>query len=274
MNLNQLFEEKNMGFFEDTKPPAPEPATQEVHQGWFAVLIGVIGAILLALLVTLGKVFGWILKPYIAWCTNIEGKPRKEILIRVGFLVVPILILSFFVYRIPVVRDLLSLSQTNTVNLSSNGLRINFPHRSFFEAGSQRQGILFNSRTYFSYAGYTEGFPQQIGKNECQGVTRGEKLSLKSHLPPPNAEGFTKEVTYVVRQRIARLSKKDYVFEWLKRPELWHKKLELEETVVEVTESSSWNEFVHNWIELKIDGDGYRSFEVKALPREHAIVCF
>lgn len=262
-------------FFKEKKTEFPVPSTQERTQGWFAVLIsGAISLISAIIVLFVYRPLAFVARPTFQHLFTFVGRTREQILLQIGIVIAIFGVPLYFAYRIPAVRDAVSLSETSTLNLSENKLRIIFPDRSFFTASRHRQGMLFNSRTYFSYAGHSEKEPQRMWRNECQGVTRGEKIYLSSKLPPRNAEGFSEEVRYVARQRIGSLGETEYLFEWIKRPSLWRDKNELEQIVVDIRRSSSWERFIDNWIELRMDEDGYRTFEVKALAREHAVVCF
>lgn len=266
-----------MGFFEDTKPPEPAPVTQQVKQDWLAVLVGGFFAILGMLLLGIGKLLWAIFQPYIAWCTNIEGRSKKEAFVRFSCLASPILLAAYFVYQIPYARDFISLKETHTLN-RTNGYRIIFPDRSFFVTKDMRSIVHKDgSRIYIAYAGYTENVVQEMESNQCQLVPRSEKAGFSSLQPPVQAEGFEDEISYPIRLSVPELHGWRYASFMLAHREYWFKKKEDLTSVTVVYETSSpWSEFVDNWdrVYSPPNLDGNKPFKVKALPREHAIVCF
>lgn len=258
-----------MGLFLEEKKPEPKPEPQVIKQDWLAVLIDKSFAFVTLVTVGLATLYWHVLKPLL----TIEGKTRQQLSVHLPIAAVLIMVPLYGVYLIPQVRDFVSLSSTRTINLS-NGDRISFPSRSFFMVDVQRRGGKFGNKTYISYAGYAEGTPQPIGKGQCQMVPRGEKIRLVSVDPPTNAEGFKAKVGYVIRKEIDDLSGTDYFFEWIKHPGLWLDTWKLERTVVDVSKDSSWEEFVDDWDDIREESGEYRSFEVRALAREHAVICF
>jgi hypothetical protein len=268
-----------MGFFEDTKPPElAEPAAQVVKQGALAVLIAGLITLVIMLIAGAGKVLWAILKPYIEWCTNIEGKSRQEAFGRLACLVVPFLLGALLIYRIPFVRDFISLKDVHTIN-HSNGYRISFPaNRSLFVTRDARH-IVHNdgTRIYIAYAGYTEKSMQKMGANQCQLVPRSERMGFSSYQPPLQAEGFEDEVVYPISVSVSDMHGWRYASYLSVHPSYWFKtRAELSAVMVQYETTSSWEEFVNNWNQIwsPPNMDGRRPFEVRALPREHAVACF
>lgn len=266
-------------FFEDTKPPqVPKPPAQVVKQDVFAVLVGGLIALVIMLVAGAGKLAWAILQPCIAWCTNIEGKSRQEALGRLSCLVVPLLLIALLIYRIPSVRDFISLKDTHTIN-RTNGYRISFPsNRSLFVTRDARY-IVHNDgvHVYIAYAGYTEKSMQKMESNQCQLVPCSERMGFSSYQPPVQAEGFEDEVTYQINVSVAQMRGWRYVLHLLVHPSYWFKsKNELSTILVQYEVTSTWEEFANNWnhVWLPPNMDGRRQFEVKALAREHAVACF
>jgi len=266
-------------FFEDTKPPEPtEPPVQVVKQDALTVLIGGLITLVIMLFAGAGKVIWAILKPYIDWCTNIEGKSRREAFGRLACLVVPLLLGALLIYRIPSVRDFVSLKDTHTINYS-NGYRISFPlNRSLFVTREARY-VVHNdgTRIYIAYAGYTEKSMQKMEPNQCQLVPRSERMGFSSFNPPAQAEGFEDEVTYPINVNVPQMRGWRYASYLLVHPSYWFKnRAELSAVMVQYETTSSWEEFVNNWNQVwsPQNMDGRKPFEVKALAREHAVICF
>lgn len=266
-------------FFEDTKPPAP--VVQIVKQDWLAVLIGGAWAVVTTLLIGLLTMLGWVAKPYIAWCTNIEGKSRKEALGRISCLVMPILVAIFLIFQMfPGAWDFVSLSKTRTINHSQDGYRILFPDNSYFVVKEQRYRVHNDndgSCVYIAYAGYTKDSMQKMEPGQCQLVPRSKKMGFSSLRPPLRAEGFKDEVTYTISLKVPNLSMWRYVLYRLGNwKDLFKGRDYFAYSTVEYEHTSSWNEFVDNWDKVwsPPNMSGYRPFEARALWNEHAIARF
>lgn len=254
-------------FFEDTKPPEPQQIIVKQPQWWpVALFIFVVMLVVTPL--------RWICKPAFTYLGTFEGRTPAQQKMQVMIIVALVAIPLYFIYQIPRVRDFISLSKTHTINHTSQGSRIAFPDPSYFELSSVRKGEAFGSKGYFTYAGYTEGTFQKIEKYDCQLVPRGEKIRLGSTAPPANAEGFKDEVHYHAVQAIGTLTGFRYAWEWLQHPSLWFDIQSLNTTRVEIEKESTWKKFITEWDLIRKDEGDYKSFEVRALAREHAIICF
>ncbi len=255
-------------FFEDKKPETPPPQIIQEAQ-WGPIVI------FLAFLSALGVLFSWTLKPMLLYLFTFEGRTSNQI--KTQLLVIAALVLGplLALYTLsPAFRDRISLSETRTINHTARGDRVFHPDRSYFVIEGTRRGEIFDSKTYITYAGHTDGTFQKINPGQCQMLPRGQKIRLGSVAPPTNAEGFKDTVSYHAHQQVMSLSGFDYMWEWSKRPALWLNKRELDITVVEVDKTSNWKQFVDDWDIIRKDQNMYRSFEVKALAREHAVICF
>lgn len=266
-----------MGFFEDTKPPEPLPVVQEVKQDWLAVLVWGIFAILTTLLIFTLRGVAFVAKPTFAYLFTFEGRTRQQITQQMGFVAAIIIIPLFFLYRVPFIRDGLTLSRTHTVNHSANGQRIHFPDRSFFVPTDRRMALVLNGKTYITYAGYSERVMQKMNSDECQAVTRSEKMGLASLNPPLQAEGFKDEVSYEVEQPLSDLNGWRYIRHLMARPNVWFKPESVKRGImVKYDETSPWKQFVDNWRDVYAPPNfgGYKVYAVKALSSEHALACF
>lgn len=263
-------------FFEDTKPPEPQPPVihQVVKQDWLAVFVAGVFAIASFIVIALVKAVAFFAKPIFGYLFTFEGRTRQQIVTQM--IIATILIagpfLALYVMS-PTVRDAISLSNSHTIN-HTNGNRILFPDRHYFTVGGARIGYPFEGKTLITYAGYTEGTTQKMSPGTCQMVPRGMKIRLSSINQPTNAEGFKDEVKYAAMQRVVTLTGFDYFLEWVKRPKLWLSKREIDETVIEVEKEFPWRRFIDDWSIIEFNDGLYRSFEVKALATEHAIICF
>ncbi len=251
-------------FFDDKKPPEPQPQVVQEAQWWPA-------AILMLVLTGIGVVLWWIFKPLLTF----EGKSKKQIKTQILILIILVLCPLIALYALsPSVRDWVTLSETHTLNHSRYGGRIFFPERENFKIEGARRGITVGSKTYITYAGYTENVIQKMRPNECQMVTRSKRIGLASINQPEAAEGFTDEVKYKTIQRIGTLTGHEYVKEFFIRPRYWLAQEELKTITVEIERTSSWKQFISDWgLVWKFDS-GHRVFEVKALSSEHAVACF
>jgi hypothetical protein len=258
-----------MGFFQDTKPPEQEPRVIVQKQDWLTVLFAGLFSILGLMLAGLGKAYWHVMKPLLTFENKTRSQVLRQLFIAAALNGIPM----YLLYLVPWVRDFTTLSATHTIN-HTNGYRIMFPDRSYFVPQASRQGGNFDSKTYITYAGYTEGTFQKMESGTCQMVPRGMKIRLGSSSPPTNAEGFKDEVKYIALQKTSSLSGFSYAWQWVTHPKMWFRKKELDELVVEEEKEVSWKNFIDDWYAIRADNGPYKSFEVEALAREHAVVCF
>lgn len=255
-------------FFDDEKLPEPPPQVIQQPQWWPVVIF-------LAILTGIGVVLSWTLKPVLIYLFTFEGRTSSQI--KTQFLILALLIfgpfLALYIF-LPTVRDWVTLSKTHTLNHSRYGGRIFFPGREDFKIEGARRSITVGSKTYITYAGYTENVMQKIRLNECQIVTRSERIGLASIDQPEAAEGFTDKVKYKTVQRIGTLTGYEYAKEFFTRPRYWFAQQELATILVEIERTSSWKEFINDWDLIWKFDSGHRAFELKALSSEHAVACF
>lgn len=263
-------------FFEDKKPDLPAPVVQEVKQDWLAVLIGGAFALLGMLLLAALRALAFVARPVFQHLFTFEGRTREQILMQMGIALAIVGVPLFFLYQMPAVRDAVSLSSTHTIN-HSDGYRPDFPDRSFFVLYERRLISTFAGKTYYTYSGYTDGTMQNMLRGECQMVPRAGRMGMSSLLPPIQAAGFEDQVTYPVSQKVSDLRGWHFFKQVVLKPDRWSKsKMELSSLAYGHDTTSSWKEFVENWdtIVSPPGFDGSKPFEVKALAREHAVICF
>ncbi|MEZ0209148.1 MAG: hypothetical protein ACAH17_03165 [Candidatus Paceibacterota bacterium] len=256
-----------MSFFKDPKPPEPPVQVVQEKQWWPAVIVVLI-------LTAVGTVIGWMLKPLLTYLFTFEGRTPNQQKTQVTLIVLIFGGALFTLYQIPAMRDFVSLAKTHTINIS-NGYRVLFPDSSTFRVQDRRVYETYDSKIYWSYAGYTGNRMQKISSSECQKVVRGELMSLASLQKPVQAEGFEDEVTYPIRQSVPDIRGWRYASYVVAHPSyLFMSPSERAATVVQYETSSSWQEFLDNWSDIPALPDGHTPFTVKALSREHAVICF
>lgn len=277
MSINQLPKEKIMGFFEDTKPPEPKPVVQEVKQDWLAVLIGGAFALLGIILVHALKSIAFVARPTFAYLFTFEGRTRQQITQQMMIAALIVGVPLFFLYRVPFIRDGLTLSGGHTINHTANGQRIAFPDRSVFVPTERRMGGVYAGKTYITYSGYTDSVMQKMETGQCQLVPRGKKMGLASLHAPVQAEGFEAKVSYEADISLPNLPWWKYVSYVLAHPKILFADKESQRGVLVRQETeATWKEFVDNWSTVYSPPgfNGFRVYTVRALPNEHAIVCF
>lgn len=266
-----------MGFFEDTKPPEPAPVVQEVKQGWLAVLIGELFTLLGIVLVHTLKALAFVARPTFSYLFTFEGRTRQQITQQMIIAALIVGIPLFFLYRIPFVRDGLTLSHGHTINHTANGQRIAFPDRSVFVPTERRMGGTYAGKTYITYAGYTETVIQKMESNQCQLVPRGKKMGLASQYAPVQAEGFEAKVSYETETSLLDLSGWKYHSYMLLHPGMLFADISTRSKImVRHDTETSWKEFVDNWdaVYSPPHFNGFKVFTVRALSSEHAVICF
>lgn len=266
-------------FFEDTKPPEPLPQVmvQETKHDWSTALIAGMFAVIVLTLTAALKAFAFVAKPTFGYLFTFEGRSKEQITTQMAIATTIVLAPLFMLYQIPFVRDGLTLRTTHTLNHSANGQRISFPDRSLFTPTDRRIGHVYDSKTYITYAGYTEAVMQKMSPSHCQLVTRGKRIGLASEEPPTNAEGFENEVEYEVEQRVSDMKTPAYMWYVFSHPGLWMtKRSELANIKVRIDVTSSWKEFTDNWRDVfsPPNMNGWKVYTLKALALEHATACF
>lgn len=259
-------------FFDDDKgDKTSQQERKSPQQGFFTVA----GLMILGFFLSM---LAWICKPAFTWMFTFEGRTRDQ---RITQLIVIAIVFggsAFLLYRIPGVRDILSLSTTHTVNLLGSDGRILFPDRSFFvPEGNKRslRGSEIGNTTYVTYTGYNERVAEKMHPSFCQLVPRGEKILLSSETPPVRAEGFEDEVKYVTITNGTKVTGMSYVKFIILHPKTLIDDTELEKYEFADKKEEPWQNFLSDWEYVqKISNSPSRWFELKALPSEHAIVCF
>jgi hypothetical protein len=266
LTKSTLQKEKNMGFFQDSKPSDPPPQVVQQPQWWPAVIV----ILILTWLVTPLK---WVFKPLLTYLFTFEGRTSEQAKTQILIIFVIFGGAFFALYQIPTIRDFVSLKPTHTINVS-NGYRILFPDKSTFRIRDRRVNETYDSKTYWEYAGDTGNIMQKISSNECQKVVRSEKMSLASLQKPTQAEGFEDEVIYPIRQSVPNTHGWIHVSYVVAHPGYWFMtSSERISVTLEDEVSSTWQEFIDNWGDVTPLPDGYVPFKVKALSREHAVIC-
>jgi hypothetical protein len=258
-------------FFDDKKEETANLPTQSVQQS--NGFLGTAGIMVIGFLI---GVLTWILKPLFTWLFNFKDISRdlaitKMVVIAIIFIGGP---LTLYMY-VPFVRDMVSLKDTRTLNYSKYGTRITFPDRVYFVPEGVRRGLTDGGRTFITYAGYTKKFAQKMGGGTCQLIPRSHGMALASIHPPLQAEGFESEVEYPVITGIYELPIAEYFYRKITTPSYWFRsKAYMREIRIQYQKTASWGEFLDDWNSIESFPDGNKPFEVKALAREHAVICF
>ncbi len=263
-----------MGLFFDDEPKSAvvHPTETRKEPSGF---ISVAGIMILGFFLA---VLGWIFKPLFTWAFTFEGRSRDQVILQIAVIVFLFGGTAFMLYKIPPVRDFVSLSPTHTINIISNQGRILFPDRSLFALEGQSRELRYNELgniVYFTYSGYNEHVADKMENDMCQLVPRSEKKLLSSDFPPVRAEGFEDEVKYAAEVDGTKFPFYMYTLLVIAHPSLLFNQNDFKNYRAVVKKETKWSEFLHNWDSLStITGTQSKWFEVKALSTEHAIICF
>jgi uncharacterized membrane protein YeaQ/YmgE (transglycosylase-associated protein family) len=252
-----------MGLFSDDEPEKLATNTQN-HPGF-------IGALILMLVGGLLAMLSWIFKPFFTWLFDFREHGKvKGVIVAVLFGTV-----LLFIYRIPAVRDAISLSKTHTHNTSSENQRIPFPDRSYFVVEGTSRLLRDQSIVFVTYDGYNERLAREAVRNSCHLVPRSEKLLFASHTFPSQAEGFEDSVTYVVKKPLSEVYGWRYWLHNIANPSYLFKRREsLSNITIAYTEDGTWYNLKSDWEYVRTFPTGEKGFTVKALNSEHAMACF
>lgn len=258
-------------FFDDNKPNTAEQKVEPAPMGFFS-------ALLLMFIAWVLTVLSWIFKPLLTWAFTFEGKTREQVTVQLVVIAILFGGTSFFIYKIPMIRDLVSLSNTHTINIVGNQGRILFPDRSYFVPAGNSKVLRFQELgdiIYITYSGYNENVAEKIGNNYCQLVPRAEKILLSSDFPPVRAEGFEDRVEYKIIVDGAHVPFYFSIMIHIANPSFLFNEEALKSHLYGIEKEATWKEFLDDWNLLQtISGTQSRWFKVKALSSEHAIVCF
>lgn len=277
-----------MFFNDDTEKKnasAQKPKSSGILDGIVEAILFTFKAILTALLTALlwlgKKIFGQYFETlkHLLDFRGVEKEVAKRRIV-IALLVVAIFpgIPLFYLYKKPVVRDYLTLSQTTTVNVLMPDARIFFPDRSYFVPEEKRRVLDFRAYgapgLYLSYPLHEEGSMYIVNDGDCQLVTRALPISILSKNFPKGAEGFRDTVTYYVTYNVDELSGKEYLLEFLYNPRyVWKSKAELAKTSTTFSRTKPWEELHRDWSHLERLPSGNKAFTIKARTDQYAIIC-
>lgn len=263
-----------MGLFFDDEPKQEneEQITTKNHSH------GTFGVAMLMLLAFFFTVLGWILKPLLTWAFTFEGRTRPQVTAQLCVILLLFGGGGLLLYKIPFIRDAVSLSKTHTVNISNEQGRILFPDRSYFIPEGNPRALNFNeagNSIYTTYSGYRDKVAEHMSSPMCQLVPRTEKIILSSDYPPVRAEGFEDSVKYIAILYGKDLPVYHRMLLTIAHPSTLFDDEELNKYGLHLELETSWREFLDNWNRLEIlEGSESRWFEIQALSGEHAIICF
>lgn len=278
-----------MGMFFDEEKKKPDRVQQKpvgvleiIVDGLVKIIIMFFGALLTAMLWIGKNVFGQYFVT-LGHLLDFRGLEREVATRRIAMAFFIIIIFPgaplFFLYRVPAVRDYLTLSRNVTVNVPMPNKRIFFPDRSFFVPEEKRKLYDFISSSapgpYFTFPEHKEGEEFIVPSGHCQGVTRGRTIKVSSKTFAIGAEGFTREVTYHVTYTVNELLGMEYALELFIHPRyLIRNEKELAIISTTVKRTKSWEKFEKDWPWVRAFPDGYKDYEIQADPYQHAIICF
>ena len=254
-----------MGMFFDEEKTKHESTIKNGEQnGFFATIIIMILAFCLGIL-------SLIIKPILKWLFDFDEHGK----VKIGIIAIIVVVVGLSLYRIPSIRDYISLSNTHTLNYSNYyNSRIQFPDRSLFYSDVSNHVINNHSFKGKRFITYVESDITLAQQDECYLVPRTKKIVFSSRAAPVQVEGFEDTVEYVVILSVIELTLPHYFLELLMHPSYLFKDVkELQYTITKRPKDTSWREFVSNWDKVS-KVDHYGIFEMKALSKENAIICF
>lgn len=260
-------------FFEDTKTGEEKKSAIQGHGFLATVLLLFLGFIIQQIFTPLAKG----LSALIGHTLDPRGTVNKKVQI-IQVLVIAGIFLGtvLFLYKIPVIRDMVTLSRTHTTNISGSST-ILFPDRSYFANDNERKVFKLDpdGPTYVTYSGYTKNQSLSLKENFCLLVDRGEKASFSSLTPPIYAVGFEDTVTVVFKKPLKLVPRWRYILEMIGHPSY----LLLDEKtrgdiVLTYSTSIQWNELYSEWQYLWMFNDGGKPIDIEAKWNEHALICY
>lgn len=265
-----------MGLFFDDKPKESLPVQQQRPTHTFWTFIGeAIAQMFVKLLEFALAILTWILKPLLTWLFEFNGVSRQLGTIKVLLIAVTFGGPLTIVYKtFPSIGDFIFLSRTHTSNTGEHLGHLVFPEREYFVPKGKSTLIQGEHFLFVTYSGYNES-PQSMRLGSCHLVPRGEGVVLASFSPPEQAEGFSDEVEYRIKENlIETVPWRRHLF-YLRHPSYIQKSNdELREILIYYEKEGSWREFKDDWEKIKAYTDGAKAFEVRAKFTEHAIICF
>lgn len=280
--MQAILLEKAMGFlFDDPKeqkgaknePQAPSHgffgAAGLMLLGFLLMICGKIASVGIELLSVLARQALAILDPR-------ETKNPTVKALQVSIIVILTCGPLIFIYSIPSVRDALTLSSTHTINVQRGG-SVLFPNRIYFVPEGERRvfSLVQNeSKKYINYTGYKKNLFLPMEEGVCHLVTRGERVSLASTEQPVYAVGFSNGVKYTIKESIGSLPTWKYILEKIKNLDYFFQNREdLQVAFITSDVEGTWNEFIADFDKIPSISDK-KTYELKALYFEHAMVCY
>jgi hypothetical protein len=271
-----------MGFFFDNpkEEKKEEPKQQAPSQGFFAaaglMLLGVLLAIVTKIASLIIELLGLLAKQAIVILDPRDTENKTVRAVKISIIIILTCGPLIYIYRIPSVRDALTLSSTHTINVQKSE-HIPFPDRSYFVPEGERRVFLLQQggdRKYVNYIGHKKNF-LKMEEGFCHLVTRSERVSLASAELPLYAVGFSGNVKYTVKESIGGLPYWQYILEKIKNPEyLFQKKEDLQVAFITVEKEGTWNELIADFEKIPSISGNIKPYELKALYFEHAMVCY
>ncbi len=265
---------------EDTKPAGNNKSSN--------AFLAVIASIVLVLLQLFANIiFGigafigkHIAAPILGQLLSFEGLDRLERRRKLGIILTCILSIlligALLIYKIPLVRDYLTLSLKQTVNVDNYAGTIWMPPKEYFYPVAARTFLQHgnDSRRYITYTGHGKDLRRELHLEDCQVVYRGETILISSASAPIYAVGFEDAVTYLRAIPASRVTGWRSYLMYAEHPGYMLMKEEQLASITYMYElTSTWTEFLNDWDSIYTYPGGDKYVEVKALWNEHAMVC-
>ncbi len=281
-----------MGKFSHNKsnPPKEQEKDTKTTRGVVVILLDFITSIVLMLEKAVLDLITWILKKVftqyfdtLSQLLDIRGLEKAVAKKRVTIALIILCIFPgvplFLIYKIPFVRDAISLSTSVEVNIQLAGRQLYYPNRTYFEKTVTIEKYDFTQYgapgIYLSYNGYGKEKYQVTPHGSCPLIPREVVVMLASLYAPFAAEGFKDRVSYLIEIPLEDLSGFDYIMQFLKHPQYLATNSDTRSaTMVRLNRKESWKRMLQEWQHIVVIKDGLKGLIIESNNNEHAIICF
>ncbi len=214
---------------------------------------------------------------------DFRGLEREVATRRIAIAVIILAIIPgiplYYLYKVPAVRDYLTLSKNITVNVAAHSGRLYYPDSSYFIPEEKRRPLDFRVNgalgLYYTFPQHEEGDQFNVLSGVCQMVTRGKSIKVASLNLPTGAEGFDSEVTYYVNLKVTELNRLEYTTEIFLNPRYVLKsKEELLSISTTIKRTRNWHGLQDDWDVIETFSNNVKAFTVQARDNQHGIICF
>ncbi len=255
-------------FFDSEKEKLARKVPVKTHG--FSASVGLLVHGLLADLIR------FIIEPLFKWLFDFKNGTETTNKVRGITLVVIAVAGMFLIYTIPAVRDS-TLSANTTINLTKDGRSVPIPLPENFREREVRDKLQFVEVPSVTYVTYNEAFAKiaVLHKGQCQMVTRGKSMTLSSYEEPFFAIGTETTITYRIEEMFTAAPLQERLLEYLFHYNyLWKSTAELSTKKISYSKKNYWHLLSEDWLSVRKDGIGLRSFDIQARSNENGMVCF